>query len=344
MRRGWMDWVPSEVPEALLRERVGQVATACQEHGLDALVLYASFVRPAQISALAHFVPFWSQALLVITATGGTLLTMATTGRTVLWIRKTSCVDEVIVGPDIGATAARWLAGRATRIGVAAMSDVPQAALDALCRDLPGARLEDAQSWYAALEAGFHPPPLLARRALAIAQDGLRQVDMLATTDAHAIVAAVEGHCRQAGAEDVLVWMAPDLDRSAALQRLEGEVTLGERFAVQASLAYKGCWLRLATSYLRTANGCVEDPTCGRARAALRDQPIAADAAAAAARAAGATLEDWRVEARRAGLPLADIAGPQHGGGLALPRCATLSLQLRAASGSVRLATPLNLA
>ena len=330
MRRGWMDWVPEEVPESLLRSRVAEVAVACRERGFDALVLYASFTRPAQVPALVHFVPFWSQALLVVTADGRTLLTMATTGRTVQWIRSTACVDEVIVGPEVGAVAGKWLDGKG-RIGIAAMPDVPQAVLAGLQRTLPHAQLMDAQAWYGELEAGFLPPPQLSQRAAAIAREALAEVVPAASRRANAIVAAVEGHCRRHGAEEVLVTMAPDLRQSATLHRLEGDASLGDRFAVQASLAYKGTWLRLASSYVRTGTGFVERPECARARAALHGLAagvIASEAALAAARAAGSALEDWQLEARRAGLPLACVAAHGHGDG-AVPPHATLSLQLR---------------
>ncbi len=338
MRRGWMDWVPEEVPESLLRTRVAQVAAACRARGLDALVLYASFARPAQVSALVHFVPFWSQALLVVTADGRTLLTMATTGRTVQWIRSTACVGEVIVGPDVGAVAGKWLQGKG-QLGIGAMPDVPLSVLSGLRRALPHAQLTDAQGWYGDLEAGFHPPPQLSRRTATITQEALAEAPAAAARGAHAVVAAVEGHCRQQGAEEVLVTMAPDLRESAILRRLEGDACLGDQFAVQASVAYKGTWLRLASSYLRTDGGFVERPECARARTALRGLAgvaSASDAAGAAARAAGSVLEDWQLEARRAGLPLACVAA--HGQGDAtVPPHATLSMQLRAGADVVLL-------
>lgn len=345
MRRGWMDWVPQEVPEDLLRGRVGEVAAACRAQGADALLLYASFTRPAQVSALTHFVPFWSQALLAVAADGRTMLTMATTGRTVQWIRSTSCVDEVLVGPDIGATAGKWLADKTPSgaVAVAGLDDLPQSVLAGLRHTLPQANLREAGDWYAALEAGFHPTPVVAARTQAIARAGLALVTGRPYRSAHEIVAAIDAHCRAAGAEEVAVTLAPDLDRSNVLRRLEGDAPLGARFAVQASVAYKGCWLRVATSFRRDGALAVELPECVGARAELQ-RGASATVDAMAKRAAdviGAQLEDWTLEARRGGLPLATVAVAGRPATCAVPAFSTLSLQLGAGGAGFVLAEPL---
>jgi len=340
-----MDWVPQEVPEDLLRGRVAKVAAACKANGADALLLYSSFTRPAQVCALTQFVPFWSQAFLVVTAEGSTMLTMATTGRTVNWIRSSSCVDEVLVGPDIGTTASEWLAGQAQAgtVAIAGMSDLPHAALASLRRMLPHAELREANDWYAPLEAGFIPAPAVAARTQQIARAGLSLVTTLPFRSANDIVAAIDGYCRANGAEEIAVVLAPDLAHDSLLRRLEGETTLGERFAVQVSLAYKGCWLRVASSYLRDAETATELPECLMARAELQRGRLGASSqnlAACAAKAAKALLDDWSLEARSAGLPLATIAAAGYQESAVVPTCATLSMQLRAGNSSFLLAEP----
>jgi hypothetical protein len=324
---------------------VAQVAAACQANGVDALLLYSSFTRPAQVCALTQFVPFWSQAMLVVTAQGRTMLTMATTGRTVQWINSTSCVDEVVVGPEIGATASKWLASQtqASAIAVANMSDVPQAALDSLRHSLTNVELREANAWYAPLEAGFTPAPMVAQRALQIARAGLSLVTSLTFQGTHDIVAAIDGHCRSSGAEEVAVLLAPDLSSSSLLHRLEGETSLGECFAVQVSLAYKGCWLRIGSSYRRDAATVTELPECGLARTEVQRGHLGAssgDLAASAASAAKANLEDWSLEARFGGLPLATIACAGHTAAESIPAFSTLYLQLHAGNVSFVLAEP----
>ena len=345
MRRGWMDWVPQEVPEDLLRGRVDKVAAACRAQGADALLLYASFTRPAQVSALTHFVPFWSQALLAVAADGRTMLTMATTGRTVQWIRSTSCVDEVLVGHDIGATVGNWLADKTPSgvVAVAGLDDLPQSVLAGLRRTLPQADPREASGWYAALEARFHPTPVVAARTQEIARAGLALVTGRPYLAAHDIVAAIDAHCRAAGAEEVAVALAPDLDRSTVLRRLEGNAPLGARFAVQASVAYKGCWLRMATSFRRDGATAVELPECADARAELQ-RGAGATVDALATRAAdviGARLQDWTLEARRGGLPLATVAVAGRPATSEVPAFSTLSLQLCAGGAGFVLAEPL---
>ena len=157
------------------------------------------------------------------------------------------------------------------------------------------------------------------------------------------IVAAIDGYCRANGAEEVAVVLAPDLAHDSLLRRLEGETTLGERFAVQVSLAYKGCWLRVASSYLRDAETATELPECLMARAELQRGRLGASSqnlAACAAKAAKALLDDWSLEARSAGLPLATIAAAGYQESAVVPTCATLSMQLRAGNSSFLLAEP----
>lgn len=348
MRRGWMDWVPAEVPPEWLDERVSQVAAACRSHDIDALLLFADFVRPARVSALTHFIPFWSQAALVVTRDGGTLLTMATTGRTVQWIRSCARVDEVVVGPDLGATLGQWLQGRfgAARVALAGLSDWPQPVIASLQRALPESPLQDAQAWYPLTEVGFRPAPGVAARALALVRDGLEQVTAQPYAGAHDIVAAIEGRCRSQGAEEVSVLLAPDLRHSAIGRRLEGSVALGERFAVQLSLAYKGHWLRGGSSFMRHGGCAVELPACREARTRLQGSAVPGLPAARLAqglitRDAGSTLLDWSLEARRGGLPLACIAAAGYEEQAGIPPFSTFSARLGADGHAWLLVEPL---
>ena len=343
MRRGWMDWVAQEVPRDTLAQRVRSVAEALEQRGLGALVLYSGFPRAAQVSALSHFVPFWSQALLVVTRSGRSLLTMATTGRTVQWIHTTSVVDEVLVGADIGAVAARWLQqqGLADQaLGVAALDDLPHAVHAALAQGLGGHRLVEASAWYAGLAAGFGATPAVAARAHGLARTALDGVAGSGWRDAHAVVAALDAHCRSQGAEEVAVYLAPDLQRDARLRRLEGAVNLGASVALQLSLAYKGHWLRLASSFDHHQGRLTPRPRA-TALHGLLDQAQATGAQADAALAQlGLALESGRVEGVRGGVPLATLRTLQAGAGIGdWPAAASLTLVLREAEGSRLLIT-----
>lgn len=343
MRRGFMSWTPEEVPAELLAERVAQVAGECRARGLAALVQYSNFTRPLGISALTHFVPFWSQAMLAVTASGRSVLSMATTGRTVQWIRSTACVDEVLVGGDIGASVGRRLSEllgeRIGPIGIAYPQDIPQAALDSLRAHTQQAQQLDASAWWDACLPGFAPTAAVVAGARQIARAGLMAMVEQAHADANAVVAAVDGRCRGLGAEEVAVLCAPDLDRDAGLRRLEGAAPLGPRFAVQLSLAYKGHWLRMTSSFERTQGLPVEAAACQQAGQALEEavaQGASPQAAAAAvASATGARLDDWWLEGRRAGLPLDCLAAADLDHRLTtVPAEASFGLRLHGPAGS----------
>ncbi|NDH53934.1 MAG: hypothetical protein EBY24_18540, partial [Betaproteobacteria bacterium] len=56
-----------------------------------------------------------------------------------------------------------------------------------------------------------------------------------------------------AGAEEVLLRMAPDLARDATLLRMDGDPDLGARYAIECSLAYKGVWVRVGRNVTNAA-------------------------------------------------------------------------------------------
>ena len=343
-----MDWNEAEWPDALLRGRVAQVAAACAALDVDALLLYTGFTRPAQVSALTHFVPFWSQALLAITRSGESMLAMATTGRTVQWIRSVSRVGEVIVGPEIGASAGQWLAAlkHVRRVALAAPDDWPQSAHAGLRRTLPEAKLEAAGPWLTTLEAGFDPSFHVCRTANAIADSAIALVCSGAGwSNANALVAALDGHCRALGAEEVSVHLAPDLSLIPVPHRLEGPTKLGARFGVRLTLAYKGHWLRAGSSFSATGATVEELPACVAARHELRDAAMRnrrIDALLAAVQqASGARVADWHLEARRAGLPLASVSASDRHGAASAPGGSTLSARLELDGLPLILSTPL---
>jgi hypothetical protein len=225
------------------------------------------------------------------------------------------------------------------------MQDVPSAALDNLRRALPAAEIVEAAAWYAPLEAAFTPAPAVGGRALQLARDALAHVAAVAVAGPHAVVATIDGHCRGQGAEEVMVAIAPDLAADSRLRRLEGDAALGDRFAVQVTLAYKGCWVRAASSYERSAQAFIEVPACTRARTAVQRAFAATatpgDAATSIGHAADATLDGWFVEGRRGGLPLACLASADHpDDATALPGFFTFSAQLHSASGNFLVAEP----
>ena len=66
MRRGLISRSAIELPDAVLDARVARTHAALREAQLDALLVYTNNTRPAGVSWLTGFVPYWSEALLVL--------------------------------------------------------------------------------------------------------------------------------------------------------------------------------------------------------------------------------------------------------------------------------------
>ena len=66
MRRGLISRSPIELPDAVFDTRLVGVRAAMQTAELDALVIYTNNTRPAGASWLTGFVPYWSEAVLVV--------------------------------------------------------------------------------------------------------------------------------------------------------------------------------------------------------------------------------------------------------------------------------------
>src|SRR5215469_4151034 len=110
MRRGLISRSPAELPDVALDARLTRVRAAMAEARLDALLIYTNNTRPAGVSWLTGFVPYWSEALLVVPREREPVLVVALTYRVKSWIERTSRVADVIHTPRIGLEAARLVA------------------------------------------------------------------------------------------------------------------------------------------------------------------------------------------------------------------------------------------
>ncbi|MGA8818262.1 MAG: aminopeptidase P family N-terminal domain-containing protein, partial [Xanthobacteraceae bacterium] len=90
MRRGLISRSPIELPDAVLEARLDRVRAAMREARLDVLIVYTNNTRPAGVSWLAGFVPYWSEALLVVPRDGAPYLVAALTFRVKTWIERVS--------------------------------------------------------------------------------------------------------------------------------------------------------------------------------------------------------------------------------------------------------------
>ena len=110
MRRGLISHSKAELPDAVLDARLARLRAAMAEARLDALLVYTNNTRTAGVSWLTGFVPYWSEALLVVARERDPVLVVALTYRVKSWIERTSYVAEVIHTPRIGLEAARMIA------------------------------------------------------------------------------------------------------------------------------------------------------------------------------------------------------------------------------------------
>ena len=57
MRRGLIVWNPEEISQQALDARLERLRTAMSRDGLDAIILYTNFVRPAAVAYMSSFSP-----------------------------------------------------------------------------------------------------------------------------------------------------------------------------------------------------------------------------------------------------------------------------------------------
>ena len=302
MRRGLISRSTAELPDAVLDARIARVRAAMADARLDALLIYTNNTRPAGVSWLTGFVPYWSEALLVLPREREPVLVVALTYRVKSWIERTSRVAEVIHSPRVGLDAARLIAGwkADAAVGIADRDGLAAGIVDDLREGGSRLALRDATALFTALRMQADPAEIalaataasIARRALEAASGrGTRLGDM---------IAAAEGEARRLGAEEVYIAAAPDLARDCRLIRIEGETVLGESFALRATVAYKGTWIRLMRTLWRDNAATADAEAATRLAAAVAELPSARGVAA---------LSSWLVEGCRIAQPLAPLMG-----------------------------------
>ena len=324
MRRGLLAWSRDEVPPAVLDARVARCRAAMATEGVDALVLYTSFPRPASVSFLTHFVPYWNQGVLVVLPDGVPTLFVGLSKRVGGWIEETAHIAEAVCTPRLGATIAGFLKDRLAApktIGVAELARLPGGIAAPLARGVAPARLTDATALFAAARHPADEAELaLAAHAEAMAEDAFAGI---ARTDSSApLVSALDGALRLRGAEEVLIAIAPDLDRDARLIRPEADIAFGERAAVRLSLAYKGHWIRVAHTLDR---GGIDAESHAALRRSLGGTSVAGSLKGAVA---GARLRSWSAEVNRGSNPLS-VAADERNPDAALPAGSVVSVTAR---------------
>jgi hypothetical protein len=303
MRRGLIARSLVELPDAIFDARLDRVRAAMQAEELDALVIYTNNTRPAGVSWLAGFVPYWSEAVLVVPSAAAPYLVAALSFRVKSWIERVSRLADVLHTPRVGLKAAQQIA--ATRadavVGVVDFDGLPAGIAEDLHEGGPALTFHDASALFASLRAVADPAEIaLASRAADI---GRRALSAAQGKTLNEMIAGAESKARALGAEEIYIAAVTDLERDTRFRRIEGEAALGKTFALRATVAYKGTWIRLVRS--------------------VCDAAIAKEAAARFAQAVASLPSDrgfagfrsWLVEGCRMAQPLDPLIGSRLGDG-----------------------------
>lgn len=301
MRRGLIAWSKAELPESVFAARLQRLRAAMGKERLDAIVCYTNNTRPAAVSWLTAFVPYWAEGLLAVPLSGDPLLTMAFSNRVVGWGRSVSCVARFQGTPRIGLGTGKYLAELGIkRVGVVELDGLRKAVADDLGEAAPEAALTDATALFEHVRMRPDTAEIaLAAKAGSIARHALAQIRGDETRIGEALE-AVEGTARLAGAEETYLAVAPDLARDQRFRRVEGSAAAGESFAVRATLAYKGSWVRVTRTIFRN----------GLAPLGERGAEIFAAAAAGLPSLDGVkSFRTWAIEGCRTTQPLDVLSG-----------------------------------
>lgn len=315
MRRGLIARSQTELPDAVLEARLSRVRATMAKAQLDALIVYTNNTRPAGVSWLTGFVPYWSEALLVVPREGEPYLVAALSFRVKTWIERVSRLGDVLHTPRVGLKAAQQIAAMrvGVNVGIVDFDGLPTGIAVDLHEAGQGLTFRDASAEFAALRAKADPTEIalttkaatIARRALAAARGD----------DLNSIIAIVESEARANGAEEIYLAAVPDLERSSRFIRIEGDLPLGQQFALRATVAYKGAWIRLVRCFCR--------PQIAHDAAAR----FAAAVAALPSERGFSGFRSWLVEGCRLTQPLDPLCGTRIDDARPLPAGALVSVQ-----------------
>src|SRR5271169_1398154 len=244
MRRGLMGWSEADLPVAVLRKRLSRLQEGFAKEGLGGLVLYTNLARPAAVSFLTGFTPYWSEGLLLVPASGEPVFATALSKRVSAWIRSVMPIGSIENTPQPAAAIGHKLAAaNIDRVGVVELDLFPAAQAALLMGNDGAVVLNDATALFRSVRIRVDATEIsLVRRADDLARHCLETFHR--GDDARQMAADIEARARLAGAEEVLVGVNPDLGRSNAFLRSDRLDGLGEHFAIRLSLSLQGSWVR----------------------------------------------------------------------------------------------------
>jgi hypothetical protein len=311
-----MRWDAEELPVEALQQRLARLRAAMQREKLDAMLIYTTLVRPSAVNWLTGFTPYWSEGALLVLGSGAPIFATALSKRVANWMRTVDPVSEIVNAPRPGKLLGERLTtgGNARRLGVLELDALPAGIHDDFAGAAPSLELIDASAAFASVRRTTDDAERrLLERADTMAIAALDQIDAAAARDAGAVAGQVEQHARLAGAEEAYIAVASDLDADRRLIRIVKPAPLGQRFAVRASIAYKGAWVRRTRTFARDTDGhravTRVEPWFDDMRGTIDPaKPLAGQIEARVKALAGARLQGWLAEGCLGSYPLQAVA------------------------------------
>ena len=321
MRRGLMGWNAEELPKAALEARIARLRAAMQQSGFDAALFYTNLVQPSAVTWLTGFTPYWSDGMLLLPGQGAPAFATALSKRVANWIRTTDTLSEIVNTPKPGAAVGKRIAeAGCKRVGVLEYDSLPAGLYDEIAGAAPGVELADLGSVFADARRSIDDAERgLIGRADTLARTALDLIDADKSADAGEVAGLVEKQARLGGAEEAYIAVALDLDHDRRMIRVAGTLPLASRFAVRASVAYKGSWVRRIRSFARdeaarTAYAAADAWLARVASSIEPGKPLDAQIAAHLKALPGATLRQSMAESCTGSYPLAAITGAPAAG------------------------------
>jgi Xaa-Pro aminopeptidase len=321
MRRGLMGWNAEELPVAAIEARLARLRAGMDAAGMDALIVYTNNVRPAAVTWITGFTPYWSDALLLVQRTGAPAFATALSKRVSEWIRTTDPVSEIVNTPKPGEKIGERLKSDPLirRVGVLEYDTLPAGLAHDLETAAPAVEWIDGSAMFSRLRRTIDDAELgLLTRCNAIASAALREAEGGNANDAGTLAGLVEQSARLAGAEEAYIAVASDLDADTRLNRTSQPTPLAERFAVRASIAYKGCWVRRTRTFAKDDTAARADAWFAAVAQSIEaDKPLAAQLAAKIKELPGASPQSWMAESCTGSYPLSVVASSRAPGSYA---------------------------
>jgi hypothetical protein len=321
MRRGLMGWNAEELPKAALEARIARLRTAMQRGGFDAALFYTNLVQPSAVTWLTGFTPYWSDGMLLLPREGAPVFATALSKRVANWIRTTDTLSEIVNTPKPGVAVGKRMAeAGCKRVGVLDYDALPAGLYDEIAGAAPAIEFDDMTDVFAQTRGAIDDAERgLIKRADALAREALDLIDADHASDAGVVAGLVEKQARLGGAEEAYIAVAPDLDADRRMIRVSGTLPLGRRFAVRASVAYKGAWVRRVRSFAHddAARRAYADAEAWLARIVSSiepGKPLDAQLAARLAALPAATLRNVSAESCIGSYPLAAVTGTPTAG------------------------------